>query len=182
MEKFKSKNQLLNNKLNSLTEELNEYPDSTNDDKKNSKLYQKIYFIRNNLVKEKRKDKLIKNVEIEMLNMLRDIEIVIDKTKLKHKYYKEYFTDSLIIAREQVFNEKRIEKMILNRQIINEKKKMMHENIIEKAKKKILLPTIKINWNIYKINKKVKTVINDDNNLDKEEELENNFKLIQYDE
>ena len=59
---------------------------------------------------------------------------------------------------------------------------MMHENIIEKAKKKILLPTIKINWNIYKINKKVKTVINDDNNLDKEEELENNFKLIQYDE
>ena len=182
LEKFKSKNQLLNNKLNSLTEELNEYPDSTNDDKKNSKLYQKIYFIRNNLVKEKRKDKLIKNVEIEMLNMLRDIEIVIDKTKLKHKYYKEYFTDSLIIAREQVFNEKRIEKMILNRQIINEKKKMMHENIIEKAKKKILLPTIKINWNIYKINKKVKTVINDDNNLDKEEELENNFKLIQYDE
>ena len=158
-EKLKSKNQILINKLNSLTDELKEYPGSTQNNKNNSILYQKIYFIRNNLVKEKRKDKLIKNVEKEMLNMLRDIEIVIDKTKLKHKYYKENFNDSMKKAREKVFNEKRIQKMILNRKMINEKKKMIYENIVEKAKKKILLPTIKINGNVYKINKKVKTLI-----------------------
>ena len=165
-EKLKSKNQILINKLNSLTDELKGYPGSTQNNKNNSILYQKIYFIRNNLVKEKRKDKLIKNVEKEMLNMLRDIEIVIDKTKLKHKYYKENFNDSMKKAREKVFNEKRIQKMILNRKMINEKKKMIYENIVEKAKSKILLPTIKINGNVYKINKKVKTLINEDNNLD----------------
>ena len=114
--------------------------------------------------------------------MLRDIEIVIDERKLKHKYYKKYFKNSLKIAREKVFKEKRIEKFILNRNMINERKKMMDEHIIENAKKIILLPTIKINWNIYKINKKVKTTVNDVNNLDKEEELENNFNLMQYDE
>ena len=80
-----------------------------------------------------------------------------------------------------VYKDKRNERMALNRRKIYEKKMKLEQNIIEKSRKTIILPTLKVNWSFFKINKKTKLLINKDNNANGEE-IENkiNYELLNY--
>jgi hypothetical protein len=51
----------------------------------------------------------------------------------------------------------------------------------KKYNKNILLPTIKVNWDLYKMNKRSKSVININNFINEEEDVEKNFEFMQYD-
>ena len=125
-------------------------------------------------MKNKGKDK-------EMLDMLKYIELGIDRTKEKQKFYEIHCKTNLKIAKINVYKDKRNERMALNRRKIYEKKMKLEQNIIEKSRKTIILPTLKVNWSFFKINKKIKLLNNKDNNANGEE-IENkiNYELLNY--
>ena len=91
--------------------------------------------IQENILKNKGKDK-------EMLDMLKHIELGIDRTKEKQKFYEIHCKTNLKIAKINVYKDKRNERMALNRRKIYEKKMKLEQNIIEKSRKTIILPTM----------------------------------------
>ena len=184
-DKVKSRYQLLTNQFKSIYEKLYFYSDSDSDSEKGKKrkvprIYQKIKIMKNNLVKKKPIEPLFKTKEKEMLYILNEIEFVFYREREIYKYYLENNKDDIDEALLQISKEKRIESVIFNKNLIYEKKLRENKRIMEKANRKILLPTIKVNWDIFKMPKRKKSVININNIQNEDDEIEKNFELIQY--
>lgn len=180
-EKQKLKNEILTNKLKEIQEDL--YGNNKNSSKNYNKLYEKIKFLAINFIGENIQENILKNKgkDKEMLDMLKHIELGIDRIKEKQKFYEIHCKTNLKIAKINVYKDKRNERMALNRRKIYEKKMKLEQNIIEKSRKTIILPTLKVNWSFFKINKKTKLLNNKDNNANGEE-IENkiNYELLNY--
>ena len=180
-EKQKLKNEILTNKLKEIQEDL--YGNNKSSSKNYNKLYEKIKFLAINFIGENIQENILKNKgkDKEMLDMLKYIELGIDRTKEKQKFYEIHCKTNLKIAKINVYKDKRNERMALNRRKIYEKKMKLEQNIIEKSRKTIILPTLKVNWSFFKINKKIKLLNNKDNNANGEE-IENkiNYELLNY--
>ena len=113
--------------------------------------------------------------------MLTEIEVRYFKEREFIKYYEANEKEMFKIAKAKVIKHRIKEKVVSNKDILEEKKNLLNKRIIEKSNKLVLLPTIKINWNVYKIKKKVKSLININNNINKEEEeIENKFGFFNY--
>jgi hypothetical protein len=81
----------------------------------------------------------------------------------------------------KIIKDKIKEKMMKNKDNLYEKKVELNKRIYKKSSKAILLPTIKINWNVFQIKKNRKTLINMDNNSNKgDEEIEKAFEFFKY--
>jgi hypothetical protein len=180
-EKQKLKNEILTNKLKEIQEDL--YGNNKSSSKNYNKLYEKIKFLSINFIGENIQKNILKNKgkDKEMLDMLKYIELGIDRTKEKQKFYEIHCKTNLKIAKINVYKDKRNERMALNRRKIYEKKMKLEQNIFEKSRKTIILPTLKVNWSFFKINKKIKLLNNKDNNANGEE-IENkiNYELLNY--
>ena len=180
-EKQKLKNEILTNKLKEIQEDL--YGNNKSSSKNYNKLYEKIKFLAINFIGENIQENILKNKgkDKEMLDMLKHIELGIDRIKEKQKFYEIHCKTNLKIAKINVYKDKRNERMALNRRKIYEKKMKLEQNIIEKSRKTIILPTLKVNWSFFKINKKTKLLNNKDNNANGEE-IENkiNYELLNY--
>ena len=184
-DKVKSRYQLLTNQFKSIYEKLYFYSDSDSDSEKGKRrkvprIYQKIKIMKSNLVKKKPIEPLFKTKEKEMLYILNEIEFVFYREREIYKYYLENNKDDIDEALLQISKEKRIESVIFNKNLIYEKKLRENKRIMEKANRKILLPTIKVNWDIFKKPKRKKSVINITNIPNEDDEIEKNFELIQY--
>ena len=184
-DKVKSRYQLLTNQFKSIYEQLYSYTDSDSDLEKGKKgkvpkIYQKIKIMKSNLVKKKPIEPLFKTKEKEMLYILKEIEFVFYREREIYKYYLENNKDDIDVALLQISKEKRIESVIFNKNLLYEKKLRENKRIMEKANRKILLPTIKVNWDIFKMPKRKKSVININNLPNEDDEIEKNFELIQY--
>jgi hypothetical protein len=68
--------------------------------------------------------------------------------------------------------------MILNREMYNEKRAQLRQKLKEKANKKIFIPKMKINWDLYKMKKFNKININI--NIKNDEKKENENDLLCY--
>ena len=180
-EKEKTKNGILIDKINTLKNQLELYPINSMNKENSSKLYQKINFIFNNINEKEPKIKIPINEEKEIINMLTEIEVRYFKEREFIKYYEANEKEMFKIAKAKVIKHRIKEKVVSNKDILEEKKNLLNKRIIEKSNKLVLLPTIKINWNVYKIKKKVKSLININNNINKEEEeIENKFGFFNY--
>ena len=178
-DKVKSRYQLLTKQFETLYETFKSYSNSKKEEKE-SKIYQKIKNMKNNFVKTKEIEPLFKNKEMEMLYILKDIEFVLLSEKEKHKYYLEHNKEEIQVALLKILKEKRIERVIANKNLIYEKKLLENNRVIKRANKKVILPTIKVNWDFFKMSKRSKSVININNIYNENDELDNNFELIQY--
>ena len=175
---LKLKNELLKNRVKTLKIEFNILPSQSKKKKEYSKLYQKVKLMRINIVGKEMKKDNYENEEIEILEMLKDLEIEINRRKEKENYYKINCSESLRIAKETRDKEKRLEKMILNREMYNEKRAQIRQKLKEKANKKIFIPKMKINWDLYKMKKFNK--INNNINIKNDEKKENENDLLCY--
>ena len=178
-DKVKSRYQLLTKQFETLYETFKSYSYSKKEEKE-SKIYQKIKNMKNNFVKTKEIEPLFKNKEMEMLYILKDIEFVLLREKEKHKYYLEHNKKEIQVAVLKTLKEKRIERVIANKNLIYEKKLLENNRVIKRANKKVILPTIKVNWDFCKMSKRSKSVININNIYNENDELDNNFEIIQY--
>ena len=163
--KLKSKNEILLNKVKSLRIELNILPKKNVRRKKYSKLFEKIIEMRNNIIDNKTIENKNLN-ENKILLMLKEIELEFLYQKEKNKIYSLKYKDEIKIVRDKREKEKRLEKIKLNKNLIEEKKNLFQKNLEEKKNKIIIIPKIKINWNIYNIKKIDKTSINKNNRKD----------------
>ena len=134
-----------------------------------------------NCLKKKEIEPLFKTKETEMLYILKELESTYYYERDKHKYYLKNNKDDIKIVLMKRFTEKRFERVLDNKRKINEKKLIENNRMIKKYNKKILLPTIKVNWDLYKMNKRSKSVININNSINEEEDVEKNFEFMQYD-
>ena len=175
---LKLKNEILKNRVKTLKIEFNILPSQSKKKKEYSKLYQKVKLMRINIVGKEMKKDNYENEEIEILEMLKDLEIEINRRKEKENYYKIICSESLRIAKETRDKEKRLEKMILNREMYNEKRAQLRQKLKEKANKKIFIPKMKINWDLYKMKKFNK--INNNINIKNDEKKENENDLLCY--
>lgn len=171
--KLKAKNQILINKISSL-KETNIFPKNNLQRKKYWKLYEKIKKMKINIFGKRIKVGENTNEYLEMLQVLKEIEIEIDFQKKKRKYYILNYKDALIKAKGQREKEKRIEKIRKNKNIVQDRQMHLRERIIEKANKKFLLPNMRINWTVYNIKKNRKKIfkINKPNEIKKENDFE----------
>ena len=177
-EQEKTKNEILIERKIDLEKNLKIIPIKSS---KNEKLYQKIKFIYNNIKGKEIQNQQIMSIEEEMLNMLTLIEITYDKENEKMRYYNKYNKDKLKLVKIKIIKDKIKEKMMKNKDNLYEKKVELNKRIYEKSSKAILLPTIKINWNVFQIKKNRKTLINMDNNSNKgDEEIEKAFEFFKY--
>ena len=137
--------------------------------------------MKNNCLKKKEIEPLFKTKETEMLYILKELESTYYYERDKHKYYLKNNKDDIKIVLMKRFTEKRFERVLDNKRKLNEKKLLENNRMIKKYNKKILLPTIKVNWDLYKMNKRSKSVININNSINEEEDVEKNFEFMQYD-
>ena len=180
-EKEKSKNEILINRKVVLKDKLNIYPIKSSKTKNFSKLYEKIKSIYNNICGKDFKTYYFPIEEIEMLIMLKYIEITYGKENEFIKYYEKNNKEKLKMVKSKVIKDKIKERMITNKDVLNEEKKKLNKRILEKSSKATLIPTIKVNLNVFKIKRKVKPLININKILNKEdEEIENNFEFFNY--
>ena len=180
-EQEKTKNEILIERKIDLEKNLKIIPIKSSKNENSSKLYQKIKFIYNNIKGKEIQNQLIMSIEEEMLNMLTLIEITYDKENEKMRYYNKYNKDKLKLVKIKIIKDKIKEKMMKNKDNLYEKKVELNKRIYEKSSKAILLPTIKINWNVFQIKKNRKTLINMDNNSNKgDEEIEKAFEFFKY--
>ena len=161
--KLKSKNQILINQINYLKKEGNIFPTKNLQKRIHSKLYEKIKLMRNNIIYRKIKEEENINENVEILKMLKELEIEIDLLKNKHQFYLLKYSDKLKMAIEKREKEKRIEKIRKNKKIVEERQIQLKKSIIEKANKQFILPNMKINWTVYNIKKVQKKIINENN-------------------
>ena len=180
-EQEKTKNEILIERKIDLEKNLKIIPIKSSKNENSSKLYQKIKFIYNNIKGKEIQNQQIMSIEEEMLNMLTLIEITYDKENEKMRYYNKYNKDKLKLVKIKIIKDKIKEKMMKNKDNLYEKKVELNKRIYEKSSKAILLPTIKINWNVFQIKKNRKTLINMDNNSNKgDEEIEKAFEFFKY--
>ena len=183
-EKEKSKNEILINRKVVLKDKLNIYPIKSSKTKNFSNLYEKIKSIYNNINNIYRidfKSNYLPTEEKEMLIRLKYIEITYDKENEFIKYYEKNNKEKMKLVKSKVIKDKIKERMITNKDVLNEEKKKLNKRILEKSSKATLIPTIKVNLNVFKIKRKVKPLININKILNKEdEEIENNFEFFNY--
>lgn len=160
--KLKSKNEILLAKIKYLKIELNILPKKKERRKNYSKLFEKIIEMRNNIISNTTIENKNLN-ENEILLMLKEIEMEYLYQKKKNKIYSKKYKDDLKIAKDKIEKEKRLEKIVLNKNLIEEKKKLLLKNLEEKNNKIVIIPKIKINWNIYDMKKVHKISINKNN-------------------
>lgn len=177
--KLKSKNQILINQINYLKKEGNIFPTKNLQKRIHSKLYEKIKLMRNNIIYRKIKEEEENiNENVEILKMLKELEIEIDLLKNKHQFYLLKYSDKLKMAIEKREKEKRIEKIRKNKKIVEERQIQLKKSIIEKANKQFILPNMKINWTVYNIKKVQKKIINENNH--KEIRKSNEYEYLFY--
>ena len=176
--KLKSKNQILINQINYLKKEGNIFPTKNLQKRIHSKLYEKIKLMRNNIIYRKIKEEENINENVEILKMLKELEIEIDLLKNKHQFYLLKYSDKLKMAIEKREKEKRIEKIRKNKKIVEERQIQLKKSIIEKANKQFILPNMKINWTVYNIKKVQKKIINENNH--KEIRKSNEYEYLFY--
>ena len=176
--KLKSKNQILINQINYLKKEGNIFPTKNLQKRIHSKLYEKIKVMRNNIIYRKIKEEENINENVEILKMLKELEIEIDLLKNKHQFYLLKYSDKLKMAIEKREKEKRIEKIRKNKKIVEERQIQLKKSIIEKANKQFILPNMKINWTVYNIKKVQKKIINENNH--KEIRKSNEYEYLFY--
>ena len=176
--KLKSKNQILINQINYLKKEGNIFPTKNLQNRIHSKLYEKIKLMRNNIIYRKIKEEENINENVEILKMLKELEIEIDLLKNKHQFYLLKYSDKLKMAIEKREKEKRIEKIRKNKKIVEERQIQLKKSIIEKANKQFILPNMKINWTVYNIKKVQKKIINENNH--KEIRKSNEYEYLFY--
>ena len=179
-DKVKNRYQILTDKLNSLYEKLYVFSGSKKKEKV-SEIYLKLTKMKINCLKKKEIEPLFKTKETEMLYILKELESTYYYERDKHKYYLKNNKDDIKIVLMKRFTEKRFERVLDNKRKLNEKKLLENNRMIKKYNKKILLPTIKVNWDLYKMNKRTKSVININNSINEEEDVEKNFEFMQYD-
>ena len=112
--------------------------------------------------------------------MLSSIEILYNKEIEKNKYYKINYKEQYEILNSKIIKNKISEKVIKNKNKLIELKKQTNDRIIEKANKKVLLPKIKINWDVYKIKMKDKSQINKNISKRQTDEIEKAFEYFSY--
>ena len=176
--KLKSKNQILINQINYLKKEGNIFPTKNLQKRIHSKLYEKIKLMRNNIIYRKIKEEENINENVEILKMLKELEIEIDLLKNKHQFYLLKYSDKLKMAIEKREKEKRIEKIRKNKKIVEDRQIQLKKSIIEKANKQFILPNMKINWTVYNIKKVQKKIINENNH--KEIRKSNEYEYLFY--
>ena len=156
--KLKSKNEILKNQLYSLKKDKTiKIFSSKNARKKGlSKIYEKIKLMKINIVQKKGEEDENINENIEMLNILKEIELEIDIQKNKQKFYLITRRSDVMKAKEKIEKEKRIEKIKKNKKIVIEKQTQLRERIIEKANKQFIIPNMRINWTVYNVKKNYK--------------------------
>ena len=176
--KLKSKNQILINQINYLKKEGNIFPTKNLQKRIHSKLYEKIKLMRNNIIYRKIKEEENINENVEILKMLKELEIEIDLLKNKHQFYLLKYSDKLKMAIEKREKEKRIEKIRKNKKIVEGRQIQLKKSIIEKANKQFILPNMKINWTVYNIKKVQKKIINENNH--KEIRKSNEYEYLFY--
>ena len=109
-----------------------------------------------NIVQKKGEEDENINENIEMLNILKEIELEIDIQKNKQKFYLITRRSDVRKAKEKIEKEKRIEKIKKNKKIVIEKQTQLRERIIEKANKQFIIPNMRINWTVYNVKKNYK--------------------------
>ena len=180
-DKIKAQNELLINKLITIKDNLKINTPKSSKGKNNSIIYQKIRCMYTNIVGKEIKKRRNKNEEKEILNMLASIEITFNKELEINKYYQINNKEQYEILNSIMIKNKIHEKVMRNKNKLIEMKKLSNQRIIEKAKKKVLLPKIKINWDVYKIKKKNKSQINIYNSNKDNDEIEKDFDFFCYD-
>ena len=180
-DKIKAQNELLINKLINIKDKLKINTPKSSNGKNNSIIYQKIRCMYTNIVGKEIKKRRNKNEEKEILNMLASIEIIFNKELEINKYYQINNKEQYEILNSIMIKNKIHEKVMRNKNKLIEMKKLSNQRIIEKAKKKVLLPKIKINWDVYKIKKKNKSQINIYNSNKDNDEIEKDFDFFCYD-
>ena len=180
-DKIKAQNELLINKLITIKDKLKINTPKSSEGKNNSIIYQKIRCMYTNIVGKEIKKRRNKNEEKEILNMLASIEIIFNKELEINKYYQINNKEQYEILNSIMIKNKIHEKVMRNKNKLIEMKKLSNQRIIEKAKKKVLLPKIKINWDVYKIKKKNKSQINIYNSNKDNDEIEKDFDFFCYD-
>ena len=156
--KLKSKNEILKNQLYSLKKDktINIFSPKNARKKALSKIYEKIKLMKTNIVQKKGEEDENINENIEMLNILKEIELEIDIQKNKQKFYLITRRSDVMKAKEKIEKEKRIEKIKKNKKIVIEKQTQLRERIIEKANKQFIIPNMRINWTVYNVKKNYK--------------------------
>ena len=156
--KLKSKNEILKNQLYSLKKDKTIKIFSPKNARKKalSKIYEKIKLMKINIVQKKGEEDENINENIEMLNILKEIELEIDIQKNKQKFYLITRRSDVMKAKEKIEKEKRIEKIKKNKKIVIEKQTQLRERIIEKANKQFIIPNMRINWTVYNVKKNYK--------------------------
>ena len=156
--KLKSKNEILKNQLYSLKKDktINIFSPKNARKKALSKIYEKIKLMKINIVQKKGEEDENINENIEMLNILKEIELEIDIQKNKQKFYLITRRSDVMKAKEKIEKEKRIEKIKKNKKIVIEKQTQLRERIIEKANKQFIIPNMRINWTVYNVKKNYK--------------------------
>ena len=179
-EKIKAENELLINSIITIKNKLKINATKSSNGNKCSIIFQKIRYIYFNIFGKEIGKKRYKTEETEILNMLSSIEILYNKEIEKNKYYKINYKEQYEILNSKIIKNKISEKVIKNKNKLIELKKQSNDRIIEKANKKVLLPKIKINWDVYKIKMKDKSQINKNNSKRQTDEIEKAFEYFSY--
>ena len=179
--KLKSKNQILINQINSLKEdkESKKFHTKISQNGIHSKLYEKIKLMRFNILKKNIQEEENVNENLEILKMLKEIEMEIDLQWKKHEFYLMKFNEQLRIEKEKIEKEKRMKKIKNNKKMVEEKQIKLKKNIIDKANKQFMLPYMKINWSVYNIKKIQKKIINE-NSYQNETGKTNKYGYLYY--
>ena len=146
----------------------------------NSKVFEKIRYIYNNIFDRQTKKRKNKKEE-EILSMLTYIEIKYNQELEKNKYYKIKYKKQYKEIETIVIKKIIKENIIKNKNKLKELKELENQRIMEKVNKKLNLPKIKINLDAYKVKKKYKSLININNYNKENDEIEKSFEYFCYD-
>ena len=180
-EKIKTQNDILINKLFTLKNEAKLSNVNSRRKENLSEIYNKLKIIINNIFGNEIIIKKSFYKEKEILSMLKEIEIRFDKEKDWFLHIEKNEQQKLKLLKAKMIKDSIKEKIAINKNLLIEKKNLQNKRILEKSNRPIILPTIRINWDVYKMRKKMNFLFNNSKNNKDEESLEKNFDYFNYD-
>ena len=180
-EKIKTQNDILINKLFTLKNEAKLSNVNSRRKENLSEIYNKLKIIINNIFGNEIIIKKSFYIEKEILSMLKEIEIRFDKEKDWFLHIEKNEQQKLKLLKAKMIKDSIKEKIAINKNLLIEKKNLQNKRILEKSNRPIILPTIRINWDVYKMRKKMNFLFNNSKNNKDEESLETNFDYFNYD-
>ena len=178
--KIKSKlieeNKFLEKRIINIKKDLN-IISNNNKNINHSKLYQKIKLLKNNIFGTNIDMCYFSIEEDEMLEMMKEIEITLDKCLKKKQLYSNKFKIKYEEEKVKLEQYKKKERIKLHQKLLHDKYIKLKEKIIQKANKVYFLPNKKINWRNQNLQKSLHSSIYNKKEI---KENENNIDYIHF--